>query len=793
VTSSAPEHWRRRCARVLGVLVLVGAVLSSTWVHPTTVSAAPGPIVSRDAATMTTDALPTAQVNGVVWSQAMAGNTVFAGGAFTSVRPAGAAPGTGQVKRSNLMSYDITTGRATAFAPTFNGPVEVVLVSPDRSTLFVAGQFTVVNKVKRNRVAAFSVATGALTKLAPDVNNQVNALAVIGNTLYLGGAFSAVNRVARSRLAAVNTSTAALTRWAPTADAGVQALVATPDRTAVIAGGSFTRLNRTEALGMGSLSALTGAVRPWKINQVIKNHGDTSGILTLRADADTIYGGGYTYGRGTFEGVFAADPGTGAVKWLQDCHGDTYDVAPIGQQVYSVGHAHFCSNIGGFPDTKPRSAYYRALAVTKHPAGTVATNTQKGVGYGNFAGQPAPSLYNWFPDLTMGTYTTLKQAAWSVVGNSSYLALGGEFTAVNGTRQQGLVRMTLPTRAPRKQGPRDNGLTPVVAPSGAALRVSWPANWDRDDQSLSYSVLRNNVVVKTFRARSQFWRRPTLSYRDLTGQPGVSYAYRIRSTDPDGNTLAGPPVTARYPIDSSYAQLVRSDRASHQWRLGSAAGQRTAPDTAGRLTMTTAPGVRFGAAGAFAGDVDSAATYDGSVNATGTTASTTISGAPVSIEAWFRSTSRTGGALVSAGAGNRAGASRPGDRQLYLTATGRLTFAVDPKGTAAPVATTSSAAYNDGTWHQVVAVQAADGLQLFVDGALVARRAGSVAVPSVTGSWVTGGATWPNLPAAPVSHLLGALDDVAVFPAALRPRQVYDHFATGQPRYKRFELRRAQR
>ena len=793
MSSGAPHHGSRRRARALCVVVLVGAVLSSSWARPTPVAAAPGPIVSRDAATMTTDALPTAQVNGVVWSQAIAGNTVFAGGAFTSVRPAGAAPGTGQVKRSNLMSYDITTGRATSFAPTFNGPIEVVLVSPDRSTLFVAGQFTVVNKVKRNRVAAFSLATGALTKLAPDVNNQVNALAVIGQTLYLGGAFNAVNRVARSRLAAVNTSTGALTRWAPTADAGVQALVATPDKTAVVAGGSFTRLGRTQALGMGSLDALSGAVRPWKINQVIKNYGNSSGILSLRADADTVYGGGYTYGRGTFEGVFAADPRTGAVKWLQDCHGDTYDIAPIGQQVYSVGHAHFCSNIGGFPDTKPRTAYYPALVATKQATGTVATNTQKGVGYGNFAGQPAPSLYNWFPDLTGGTYTTLGQAAWSIVGNSSYLAMGGEFVAVNGTRQQGLVRMTLPTRAPRKQGPRDRGITPAVAPSGASLRVSWPANWDRDDQSLSYAVLRNNQVVKTFRARSQFWRRPTLAYRDLKGSPGVSYSYRIRTTDPDGNTLAGPPVTARYPIDTSYARLVRSDRARHQWRLGSAAGQRTAPDTAGRLPLTTASGVRFGATGAFAGDVDRAATYDGSVNATGTTANTTISGAPVSIEAWFRSTSRTGGALVSAGAGNRTGASRPGDRQLYLTAAGRLTFAVDPKGNAAPVATTSSAAYNDGRWHQVVAVHAADGLRLFVDGALVASRSGRAPVPSVSGTWVTGGATWPNLPAAPSSRLSGTLDDVAVFPAALEPRQVYDHFTTGQPRYKQFELRRAQR
>ena len=47
-------------------------------------------------------------------------------------------------------------------------------------------------------------------------------------------------------------------------------------------------------------------------------------------------------------------------------------MAPIGDVVYSVGHAHYCANIGGFPDTTPRSAWYYALAVSKRAAGKVA-------------------------------------------------------------------------------------------------------------------------------------------------------------------------------------------------------------------------------------------------------------------------------------------------------------------------------------------------------------------------------------------------------------------------------------
>ena len=48
---------------------------------------------------MTADALPTVQINGVVWNQEIVGNTVYVGGDFTTARPAGAAAGTNEVAR----------------------------------------------------------------------------------------------------------------------------------------------------------------------------------------------------------------------------------------------------------------------------------------------------------------------------------------------------------------------------------------------------------------------------------------------------------------------------------------------------------------------------------------------------------------------------------------------------------------------------------------------------------------------------------------------------------------------
>ena len=52
---------------------------------PTTVP----PVLSRTSAVVSAQALPTVQIDGVVWTQAMVGNTVYAGGSFDSARPAG--------------------------------------------------------------------------------------------------------------------------------------------------------------------------------------------------------------------------------------------------------------------------------------------------------------------------------------------------------------------------------------------------------------------------------------------------------------------------------------------------------------------------------------------------------------------------------------------------------------------------------------------------------------------------------------------------------------------------------
>jgi hypothetical protein len=782
-----PNRPRSRVTPLVVILALIAAVGGQLF-SVSTAAGDPGPIMQRKTTTVTADALPNAQINGVVWAQVVIGYTVFAGGDFSRARPAGSRAGTNEVARTNLLSYDIRTGVLLSFAPVIDQQVKALAVSADQTTLYAGGDFTSVNGVKRDRFAAFTIATGALTSAAPDLNGSVNAIAVINKTVYLGGAFGQVNGWGRSRLAAIDTpSGALLSTWIPNANSTVRALVPTPDHTRIIVGGSFGTLNAVAAPGMGSLDAVTAAVEPWEINTVIQNSGDGTAILSLSADQDTIYGSGYAYGGGNYEGVFAADPMTGSIKWLQDCHGDTYSVAPIGDQIYSVGHAHYCSNIGGFPDTQPRTAWHWALAATRQPTGFVKKNGQLGAHYGNFEGKPAPSLFNWFPDLTQGTFTGQSQSAWTVTGTADYLLLGGEFTAADGTPQQGLVRLAVPRLSPRLQGPRETGddTAPVASVSAdGKVVISWQTNWDRDDQLLTYQLLRNGVVIHTAPATSQFWSRPTMTFTDNTGMPNTSYTYQVRVLDPDQNTVLSPNSTPfLYPSSTAYADRIRAGGPIHQWRLGSLPGQTTDPDTVGSLGMTVSSGVTFGAPGAVRADADTSATFTGTATSLAKTTTNQTVPASFSFEAWF-ATSATGGSLIGFESNGSYAQTVPGERVLYLNTIGRLVFAERPQSqTAKPVTVASPGNYKDGKWHQLVVVHTAKDLRLYVDGVQVGLTAGAAAVPTPTGGWFLGGPASPDWPSPPTAGFKGRLDDVSLFARALTAREVHDHYTVAQPRY----------
>src|SRR3954454_16392250 len=107
----------------------------------------PTPTSPANPETVSADALPTVQGNGVVWSMVTVGNTVYATGSFTSARPAGALPGVNETPRANLVAFNLTTGAMTTFNHTLNGRAPFTPPSPGGPRLYVAGDFTTVDGV----------------------------------------------------------------------------------------------------------------------------------------------------------------------------------------------------------------------------------------------------------------------------------------------------------------------------------------------------------------------------------------------------------------------------------------------------------------------------------------------------------------------------------------------------------------------------------------------------------------------------------------------------------------------
>ncbi|WP_247042133.1 PKD domain-containing protein [Arthrobacter rhizosphaerae] len=551
-------------AMILAGLVVLGstAVADSSPVDPTNPATPP---------TVTADALPTVQVNGVVWQQVVVGDIVYVAGNFTTARPPGAAPGTNTTPRNHTLAFRLSTGALiTDWAPRLNAQAITITASPDGTRIYVGGAFTTVDGATAYRVAAIN-AVGQpnqgkmITSFRPVVNTRVNAIVATASVVYLGGWFSGLNSSGRSKAGAVNASDGSTTAWNPlTAGGDVLAMRMSPDGSRMVLGGNFTSMNGSSNPGYGLASVDTGTGRtnyPMAVNSVVRDAGANGAILSLSGDANYVYGTGYDFGTGAnFEGAFSAAWGDGKINWIEDCHGDSYGVAPIGNVVYVVSHAHYCGNVGGFPQTNPWTYYY-AKAFSRQATGTV---TRDPLGYPNFEGNPAPTLQNWFPSLSAGSFTGQYQAAWTVTGNSQYVVLGGEFPRVNGVAQQGLVRLAVKELAPNARGPVLSGgswVPTVQSPSSGTARIDWQTNHDQDNKNLTYRVVRDGAVtVTTVSRESTFWQRPTLSFTDSGLAPGSTHSYQVIASDPFGRqassatasvTVAGTP-TGNTPPTASF-------------------------------------------------------------------------------------------------------------------------------------------------------------------------------------------------------------------------------------------------
>jgi len=141
------------------------------------------------------------------------GSTVYVGGTFSSIA--------GQSRR-NLAAVDVTTGSATAWNPSPDGPgVRALVVSG--SIVYVAGRFSSIGGQRRNALAALDARTGSATMWNPNpagydgAEGIVLAIAVSGSgsTVYAAGGFASIGGQSRRTLAALDAATGNATAWDP--------------------------------------------------------------------------------------------------------------------------------------------------------------------------------------------------------------------------------------------------------------------------------------------------------------------------------------------------------------------------------------------------------------------------------------------------------------------------------------------------------------------------------------------------------------------------------------------------
>ncbi len=784
----------RRSTMLTAVLVLVLALGMLAGFPPAPAIADTTPTGSGEPATVSADPLPTVQIDGVAWTQAVVGNTVYVGGDFETARPAGAAPGEQTTPRANLLAYDVRTGELIEdFRADTDAPVLAMTASPDGKRLYIGGQFTRVGEKNRFRIAAFDTATGALLGFAPNAGTTVRALAATNDTLYVGGDFQTLRGEPRPFAGAVAAEGGLLLDWRPAPNASVTAMTLNPSESLVVLGGRFTTLGGGDAYGMGAVDPVTGQQRPWAIESVVRNAGEKSSINSLVADGDAVFGTGYTFGAGgNFEGAFRADGETGAVEWLADCYGDHYSAWPQGDVLHTASHAHSCENaIDGFADTNPR-VYYSSGAFTRDATGPASYNSLYASKFPtSYAGLPSPSLLHWYPVWSVGAVTGQDQAGWHVTGNSDYVVYGGEFVAVNGKPQQGLVRFTAADKAPNRVAPqRTDGLTPAaVSVRSGEVEVGWEATFDRDSRQIRYELYRNDIEltdqpIHVTTALSTPWRRPLVTFTDKGLPPGSTQTYRIFAFDSFNNAIASAETSVVVAgSGSTYGRAIIASEPLHWFRLDDADGVRLA-DSRGSATASSpaaltengTTGISTAGAGA-TGDGGRAMKFDGTAQAYAVTETSQMGPQAFSVEAWVKTTTKRGGRIVGF-SDTEIGFSRDGwtDRHLYLSDDGKVRFGVAPEGEKKVV--TSPAAINDGDWHHVVGTLGPDGMALYVDGKQVASDSGVTEARIMQGHWRLGADTvknWPTTPSA--ATVAGTIDDVAIYPHAMTAAEIAGHYA----------------
>ena len=252
-----PHRLRVGSVAALAALGVLSPALAST-VHQTTV-------VSSDPADWTPRVLGAAGSYRAVYKLAQVGDTMFAGGNFSTVQTADRSA---TFHRKSLFSFSATTGAIEPLAVSTNG--NVWAIAYHRGSLYVGGTFSVFNGVSRRGLVKINPTTGAVDRrFDAHLTGAVREAQFAHHRLIVGGDFA-------QRLTAVNVRTGKKTHYLKLHVAGdldgrggatprVYRFAINPQHRRLVAVGNFRTVNgRTRARAfMVDLRPHRGTLDSW--------------------------------------------------------------------------------------------------------------------------------------------------------------------------------------------------------------------------------------------------------------------------------------------------------------------------------------------------------------------------------------------------------------------------------------------------------------------------------------------------------------------------------------------------
>lgn len=221
----------------------------------------------------------------------------------------------------------------------------------------------------------------------------------------------------------------------------------------------------------------------------------------------------------------------------------------------------------------------------------------------------------------------------------------------------------------------------------------------------------------------------------------------------------------------TYAEIVLADHPLSYWRLGDSGA--IAKDE-----MSVSPGTYRGAIdhtlGALAGDLDQAATFDGTTYVeVGGNRLDFLATSPFTIEAWVNPKQLIGFAGVVSRDEEASGGNQPHRGYHLYSDVGTVGFERANNASVQDAHRTTPLPVN--TWSYVVVTFDGSALTLYVDaGMVVTSSAPLTPIPMTTGPFLIGARADGT-----IQRFVGAIDEVALYDHALTPQQIDHHHAVG--------------